>query len=668
MSVDNPHIYEFGNFRLDLARRLLLRRADNQPVKLTAKAFDTLSYMVRHSGTVLDKDELMRAVWPDTVVEENNLSQSVSALRRALGEKQGENRYIATVPGRGFSFVAEVRIGVSKGDGLRADSPEDEIGGSRKIVEDKDVPQTEDFKPETPMHYEASADDFALPPGQRDVPTPSLAASRRSAAASALIIPLMLIVALAISAYLYVNRSQQVATDKAPINSVAVLPFANGGADPEVEALSEGISESLIDRLSELPQLKVIARGSSFKYKGREADPQEVARALGVAALVTGRVVRRGETLVVRVELVDARDRTQIWGGQYNRRAEDLSALQAEISGEIAERLRLRLTTGERQRIARREIVNPEAYELLLRGRFSRSKGGAENWKRAAEYYLRAIAVDPAYAPAYAELAFCYLNLAAGSILDPKEFTLKAEAAARKALELDEGLISAHIALAALKRNAWDWGAAEQEYQRAFELNPNHVGAHFGYASYLSLMGRHEQAIAEAKHARELDPLTPRATSTVANVHYFARQYDQAINFSMKTLELDPTSSGAHLILGYTYAAKGMNAEAIAAYEEAIKLGGDSSATQIFLGAAYAQAGEHERARTILLRLEASKGYVSPGELAVLYGALGERERAFTSLERAYAGQDLQLQFLKADPAFDPLRSDPRFIDLMRRV
>jgi serine/threonine protein kinase/Tfp pilus assembly protein PilF len=457
-------------------------------------------------------------------------------------------------------------------------------------------------------------------------------------------------------------------TGKGNIDSIAVLPFANQSGNPDNEYLSDGISETLINSLSELPGVKVIARSSSFKYKGKEINPREVAKALGVEAIVTGRLGQRGETLLISAELMDARDETQMWGEQYNRRATDLLQVQADISSEIAEKLRRHLSTGERDRLTKRETTNPQAYELVLKGRFYSNKGGTENRKKAIEHYQQAIAIDPTYAFAYVALSNSYRGLVIDSVLDPKEFLPKVEAAVQKALELDDSLADAHYALGNFKRETWDWAGAEREYQRGIALNPNLAEAHRNYGFFLSNMGRHDQAIAEVTRARELDPLRPLADTNVAYRLFFARRYDEAIEALKQTLELDQGLPITYIVLGYTYAAKGMYREAIAAYLQAIKRGGDTSSVQIYLGAAYAHAGQRERAEAILKRLEASKTYVSPGELPVLYIALGQREQAFRSLEKAFAARDLQLQFLGIDPSFDSLRGDPRFADLMRRV
>jgi serine/threonine protein kinase/Tfp pilus assembly protein PilF len=486
---------------------------------------------------------------------------------------------------------------------------------------------------------------------------------KRHQSAAMLALAMLLLATGGLAYFFYFAQSR-----KAVIDSVAVLPFKNMTNDPNAEYLSDGISESLINSLSQLPQLKVIAQNSTFKYKGKEINVQEVARALGVQAIVTGRIVQRGDQLQISVEMVDARDQTHVWGEQYNRKGTDLLTVQSEISREIVEQLRLKLTNAEQEQLARRGTVNPQAYELLLKGRFYNRKGGTENRKKALEYFEQAIAVDPNYAVAYSELSVSYSILIGGSWLDPKEFTPKAEAAARRALELDESLAEAHLALAKIQQNAWNWTTAEQEFKRAIELNPNLARAHSGYGEYLSLMGRHEHAIAENERAKQLDPLSLSINIGVGVKLYHARQYDKALEVFKKTLDLDQNYAPVHGFLGYTYEAKQMYPQAITAYEQFLKLSGDDTSTQIYLGVAYAHAGQRDKAQAILKRLQATKEYVSPGELAVLYDALGEREQAFASLEQAFDAHDLQLQYMRVDPAFDPLRSDPRFTDLMRRV
>ena len=452
------------------------------------------------------------------------------------------------------------------------------------------------------------------------------------------------------------------------INAIAVLPLENTTGDPEIEYLSDGISESLIDNLSQLSGVKVIARTSSFKYKGKDANPQSVATALGVQAVVSGRVTQRGDQLQIRAELIDARNKTQIWGEQYSRGAMDLLSVQAEISRQIADKLRLRLTSDQRRQLAQHDTANPHAYELLLRGRFYRNKGGTENLKKAVRYYEEAIDADPNYALAHAELSTRYNSLVAGGFFDPVVYLPKAEAEGRRALELDADLADTHFALAGINLMAWDWSAAEREYQCAIKSNPNLAVAHGGYAHFLSLVGQHEQAIEAIKRARELDPLSIPVNVGFGFMLYLARHYDESIAVLNDVLELDQNYSFGHLYIGYNYAAKAMHEAAITAFGEAIKRGDNTPSAQVYLGVAYAKAEQRGKARAILKSLEASAEFVSPCKLAVLYDSLGEREQAFALLEKAYDAHDFQLAQLRVEPAFDSLRKDRRFAHLLRRV
>jgi TolB-like protein/DNA-binding winged helix-turn-helix (wHTH) protein/Tfp pilus assembly protein PilF len=618
---DTPgRIYEFGPFHVDGARRLLLR--DGKRVRLTGKAFDILLLLLEEKGRLVEKDELMRRVWPHAVVEENNLTVNMSALRKSLGESRDEHRYLVTVPGRGYQFVAEVREPAGDGATVRDQSGVD--------------------------------------------PGPGPAPSGRWRPVVLLVLAALFAVAIVSG---YVARSRlSTGSGKARVTSIAVLPLTNVNNDAAVEYLCEGISESLINRLSQLPGVKVIARDSAFRYKGTRVDLKEVASALGVQAILTGRVSPRGETLSISVELVNAGDKTQIWGEQYSRKTTDLLAMQSEISREIADRLRLRLSLGERQQLAKIAAVDPQAYELLLRGRFYFNKGPSEARRRAVDYYNQAIAIDPRYAPAYAELANAYSILGNDGVLDPKEAVRKAEVAAVKALELDEGLAEAHRALAYNRQLAWDWAGAEREYTRAIELNPNYAEAHAYYSGFLGLMRRYDQAFAEAKRAKELDPFSLRIDIWVFNTFYNGRRYDQALDAVRQMHELAPNHPLAPVYAGYAYAAMGRYPEAIAAYKESMKLDGADASKRIFLGYAYAKAGRRAEALALLRNLQSTNQYVSPTELAILYAALGEKDQAFLSLERAYDAHDVQLQYLNTDPHFDDLRGDPRFADLRRRV
>jgi eukaryotic-like serine/threonine-protein kinase len=491
------------------------------------------------------------------------------------------------------------------------------------------------------------------------------AVGQHKRAAALLLVTLLLAIAGA-AYFFYFARS-----GRAGINSVAVLPFVNASNDPNAEYLSDGISESLINSLSQLSQLKVIARSSSFKYKGKEFDPQEVAKALDVQAIVSGRVTERGDSLQISVELVNALDRTQMWGEQYNRRTSDLLAVQEEIARTITEKLRSRLTGGQGKQLRKPQTHNLEAYQLYLHGLFSFHNGATEKGalQRALDYFNQAIVLDPHFALAFTRVADIYNVFAInGSDLEPKEAMLKAKAAVQKALELDDSLAEAHVTLAAIKTYEWDWSGAHLEAKRALELNPNLAESHTAYASALSQMGRFTEALEENKQAQALDPLGISIKVGEGGILLAARRYDEAIQALQNVVKLQPDHGTVHSWLGYTYAAKGMYRDAIAEYQESIKISGGSTGDSIYLGAAYAMSGKRNEALTILNKLKITKEYVSPGELASLYAALGDKEEALQTLERAYSAHDLQLQFLVSDPSYDPLRSDPRFTDLMRRV
>jgi TolB-like protein/DNA-binding winged helix-turn-helix (wHTH) protein/tetratricopeptide (TPR) repeat protein len=648
-------IYEFGPFNLDAQRRLLLRNGER--VRLSAKAFEILLVLLEENGRLVEKDELMRRVWPDAVVEENNLTVNMSALRKSLNEGPRDNRYLVTVPGRGYQFVADVRQhGVERSWEIESQALSNQtVSGV--------VAESQDRKGETQLI--SSPNNKAYTP--RTSSAEEIVSERKTHRRIAPLILAALLGTTIVIAYLGYSR-YLAGNDKVRTGSIAVLPFANIGDDPDLEYLSDGISESLINNLSELHGVKVIASNSSFRYRDKQIDFPKVATALGVDQIITGRVLRRGETLIINVELINGRDGTHLWGEQYDRKTTDVLRVQTEISRGIAERLRSHLNPTEVQQLIRRASVNPQAYELLLKGRFSWRKEGLENQKKALEYFQQAINIDPTYALAHAELAVSYIFLYSGGDLDPKEFRPKAEAAVYKALELDEGLADAHFALANLKQNDWQWAAAEQEYRRALQLNPNLAPLNHLYSFYLFDMGRYDESIDAARHARELDPLSLWNSANVALCLSVARRDDEAIEQALKTLEMDHGFAHGHWVLAACYAGKGMYREAIKECQESIDLGEDSQTNQIYLGAFYAKAGEHKKAREILKRLETSKEYVAPGELAVLYAALGEREQAFASLEKAYAVHDLQLQYLGAERLFDSLRAEPRFNDLKRRV
>src|SRR5215207_32952 len=466
MNDANPHIYEFGDFRLDAARRLLLRRDDGQAVKLTSKAFDTLLYMVRHAGTVLNKDELMRAVWPDTIVEENNLSQNVFALRRALGEKQGENRYIVTVPGRGFSFVAAV---APLAGGESADVTEGALRGGRG--------------------EEVS-----------NVITPARGQSgwRRKR----LIILAGIIIAALGGTALYLWRMRTKSVHAAPIRIVAVLPFKPLVVENRDEALELGMADALITKLGSTRGLIVRPLASARRYGGMEQDPLAAGRELQVDSVVDGNIQRWGDRIRVTARLIGVGGE-QLWAGQFDEKFTDIFAVQDAISRRVAGALALHLSGEEEVRLTKSHTENAAAYELYLKGRYHFFKLTPPEVRKGAEFFQEAVKVDPTYALAYAGIADAYRTLPITSDVAPNDAFPKAKEAVTKALELDDSLAEAHASSGWIKLwFDWDWAGSEGEFRRALDLNPYYADAHRGYAHLLSNTGRYEEALREVERAR----------------------------------------------------------------------------------------------------------------------------------------------------------------------
>ncbi len=453
-----------------------------------------------------------------------------------------------------------------------------------------------------------------------------------------------------------------------PDASVAIMPFANTSGDPNMEYLSDGISESLFNSLSQMRGVNVIEQNSPFKYQGKETEFEKNARDLGVQFVLRGQISQSADHLQITAEFVDVRNNTQIWSAQFNRKPADISDIEAEISRQIADRLELHLSGAEKARLVTKTKPNPQAYELLLKGRFYQSKSSFETSKKAIEYYDQALAVDPNYAQGYAALANAYLYIGSNGFQTPNEVMPKAKAAAERALELDESLAEVNLAMAGIKRIARDWSGAEREYKRAIELNPNLAATHFSYAFFLSMMGQHERAIAEIKKSRELNPLKPQINSDIAYILYFARQYDAALAQYEIAQELDPDFGPTYYGKGFVHTAQRQYFEAVTNYREMIRLSGDQPGVECYLGFALARAGQIPEARAILKKLESGEEYVSPVELAVLYVGLNEPDEALSALERAFAAGDSQLQFLGVEPHFDDLRTAPRFVELLRRI
>ena len=457
------------------------------------------------------------------------------------------------------------------------------------------------------------------------------------------------------------------------ITSIAILPFVNAGGDPETEYLADGISESLLNSLSRLPQLKVTARSSSFRFRGRETDPREVARALGVQAVVTGRFVQRGDQLQLSAELVDVRDDRHVWGERYERKVSDLLSVQREIAKEITNHLRLNLSGTEQGRVAKNYTESPEAYQLYLKGRFYWNKRTEKGVREGIGYFQQAIERDPNYAPAYVGLSDSYqllgISEALTGVMSPKEAIPKARAAAEKALEIDDGLPEAHASLAQNRWQDWDWVVAQEEFARSFELNPNYATAHHWYALNLLSLGRMEEAQVEIKRAQELEPLSLAINANVGMVLYTGHRYDEAIEQCLRTIDMDPTFALAHYRLGIAYVQKGMYGEAVSALQQAITYSNKHPTAISALGHAYAVAGHRGEARRVLAELRAlsERQYVSQYDIALIYVGLGDEEQSLKLLEEAYEQHDFILR-MNLEPRLDRLRPHPRFQEILRKI
>jgi TolB-like protein/Tfp pilus assembly protein PilF len=436
--------------------------------------------------------------------------------------------------------------------------------------------------------------------------------------------------------------------------------------------LCQGITESLINSLSQLQRLRVVARGTAFRYKGN-VDLSSVWRELNVRAVVTGRIVARGGNIKVQAELVDLATDSQLWGGQYNREHAGIFDVQEEISREICNNLRLRFRDDERKRLRKRTTQSPEAYQFYLRGRYCSEKRTEEGLQKGIDYFHRAIDKDPNYALAFAGLADSYTLLGSGTYgaLSAKSAITEAKMMATKALAIDDTLAEAQTSLAFLRfRFDWAWSDAEREFTHAITLNPRYARAHHWYALFLAAMGRHNEAVVEINHALELDPLAVTINTAAGRISHFARRYDDAIEQFKKTLDLDPQFIPAHFDLGAAYEQKSMFQEALMEFHTCVTLSGGNLLYRAAVAEAHAHLGKRDEAIKILdeLRETSSEQYLSPSDIALIYSALGDHHEALALMERAYERRDASLVWSKVAPEADPLRGDPRFQDLLHRM
>lgn len=644
METSRSPVYEFGEFQIDAVKRRLQKR-DGSHVALTPRVFDTLLYLVEHPGALLERDQLLDAVWPDAVVEENNITQNISTLRRVLGDSLGSNRFIVTVPGRGYRFVAEVR--------------NREHAGGAALNPTSAAQETGKVEPSIQMPPER-------PPRRSHVSPVALAAGVALA---------LVLLALFFWPRAAQTHARSTVAPHAPLpvseKSVAVLPFANLSGDAENAYFADGIKDEILARLSKVAALKVISRTSTEKYKNAPDNLREIALQLAVAHILEGSVQKSGDTVRVTVQLIHAPTDTHLWAETYDRKLTDMFQVETEIAQRIATALQATLTGSETRAVSARPTTNVEAYEAYLKGRYFWNKRTIEGYKQAADYLSRAVELDPGYAPAWVGLSDALLFLGGERVPGHADLQARGRAALDKALALDESLGEAHASIGLLAMNfEWNWARAEQEFKRAIELNPNYATAHQWYGEFLADMGRADEGIREINRARELDPLSVIINSDMAKVFLLTRHYDEAVTQFHRTLELDPNFSQAHGLLALTYSMQGLHEKALNQIRQIRNLENDPM-TVAWLGYIHGAAGNKAEQEKALNRLQelATQTHISPLWMAVILVGSGDNDATFECFEKVLQERSVGgALVLKANPTFDRLRSDPRFPDLLRRA
>ncbi len=642
MNVASGRTICFDEFEIDLDRRAVFR--SGVPLPLNPKAFDLLLALFENPGRAISKDELFDRVWPGQFVEENNLTVHISALRKLFGEKKNEHRYIITVPGQGYKFIGELRV-----------SDTHPVTGHQ--LAEKAFVDDEDSKE---VFHDQDQGLESSQPQKHNEPR-----GRQWVVGSAL---LAMLVAGLVGSFVW-NKTGRPAD--APVKSVAILPFKPLVADDRDEALELGVSDSLISGLSRLKTITVRPISAVRRYASLEQDARAAGRELGVESVLEGNIQRMAERIRISARLVRVADGTTLWAETFDEKFTDIFSVQDSISQRIIGALAVQLSGDERKNLIKRYTANTEAYQLYLKGRFFWSKITPEGLQKSLEFYSQAIEIDPNYALAHAGLADSYNLLGSYGIWPLKESHPKARAAAEKALELDNELAEAHASLAAVIADYyWDWAAAERHFIQAIQLNPNYPVARYWYSQHLSRMGRVDEAVDEAKRAQSLNPISSSANAHVGLALYRARRFDEAAAELQKALEFERGALDAYIFLGFVYVQQGKNDEAIAEFQNAVELSNRNPSMLALLGYGFAVAGKRSESHAILKELDVLSndrpGYTL--ETALIYIGLGEGEQAFAWLDKAFEERAWQLGFLNVEPIFDPLRADPRFTDLLRRV
>lgn len=676
MSNSFNQLYEFGPFRVDAANRLLLR--DGEPLALTPKAVETLLALVRHRGQVLRKDDLMKEVWPDAVVEESNLTQHIYLLRKMLGEAPDGCGYIETLPRRGYRFIGEVReVEDGAADLILAERTRVQL-----VIEEQEENERQENaaceKGESVCLKRAGdAASIAGPAVSDQSRSHDLSDSRRKRRSTHFGLAAVTFVALVVILYLALTGRPRTPESRPVIRSIAVLPFRPLSAGSSDEDLEAGLADALITQLSNVRQITVRPTSAVLKYGGANRDLLAAGRELGVDALLDGKFQRADGRMRVTVQLISVNDGTPLWADKFDEPFTDMLAVQESIAQRVTQVLVLKLTPEEQRLLAKRFTENPEAYQAYLRGRSYWSRRATASVEEAIKYFELALQRDPDYALAWAGLADAYASL--GSRYDMQEQAQsqvmpKAKAAAARALKLDDLLAEAHAALGVVREvYDWDFAGAEIEFKRAIELNPNYAHAHHVYARYLLAMGRAGEAQEEIRRAQELDPLSFSISRGVGDILFRTGKYDEALEQYRRTLKMapdDPMATALRRTMGWAYLQRGMHDQAVAEFIESLRLQNVSAEWLAALRQAYDRAGMkgYWRKWLELQRERIEGGRISPFYLAQIYAFLGEKEQAFAYLQASFEDRSLILPALQYGLQFDHLRKDPRYVSLLRRA
>lgn len=642
-------VFDFGPFRLDVKERLFFK--NNEPVQLMPKAFDILVVLVRNNGHLVDKGDLLKEVWPDSFVEEGNLTQNIYLLRQALGEETRHQCSVETVRGRGYRFVGNVREVFE----IAPVSALIEIPQEKALAEKEIIPETVRLEKSLAAQVASS--------------------SRKWLWARTLLGILLIVGSISFSYYLWSKSPADIEQSGIKAQSIAVLPFKALGVEKDHELLGFGMADATIIKLSNLQQIPVIPTSTIFKYTGRDLDPVAVGRELGVEAVLDGTVQHAKDRVRVTVQLIRVADGKTLWSDKFDENFSNIFAVQDSISERMAKALALKITNDNKKLLTKRHTEDTEAYEAYRRGLYFWNTRTQEAVMLAIKYFNEAIAKDPEFALAHALLADSYVLVGyyEYNLYPPDEAYQKGKAAALKALELDESIPEAHVALAMIAQfYEQNTIAAEDSYRRAISLNPDSATVHHRYSQFLHERGRFEESLAEIRLAQQLDPLSIAISNNLGYALYFKREFDQAEKYCQKAHEAEPRAAQPLIILGLIYEQKGKYEDAISTLNKAKNISGLGAVNSDLLealGHVYAKSGRKLEAQKVLQQLDQLSKQNEDAQLskAVVHTGLGEINEAFEALEKNAKSWDSPPAALILDPRLDELRSDPRYQELITK-